>query len=1016
MVNGKRYPTQGTNLENVDPSLIPQLAIERIDVLAAGASATYGSDAVAGVINVILKRNYNGAVTRVSMGMSTDLGWESANFAAAQLFGRTWDDLAGLGEGGFTFSYEWWERKRVPGPGRDYYTANFEPWGFDDRTPLANFHPGIVSTGNPSSAGIGFNVPPEIAQAATRGTRFCTNCYVLPPGIGWNFGDKDPGPTTTWSAVLANKMTPGDIDQEASIYEVSSMNGGQQANSATLTFDQDVAQNILGSLDVSLFGDAWYRNRRVQVLYVPGTSPCGRCLTLGNGQFVPTTNPYRPTGAPATINAHFTLGREHIPYMSSGEISAQYAFGLNFDELPFGWGGSAFFSTSEETSWELDLNSVNGNMFNAAVGNTVPSVAAAGTAPLHAAFTKPASVPYLNLFCDNTLYRCNSPQTLKYISAFRDLYSTFNVREFGMNFDGPLFNLPGGPILGAVGVQALKQRFYFRNALNETTFHSELVSDNRQYNKLVSYALVGQINVPIIGPDMNIPLIEELIVEGGYRLDRYDFDTIKTPKLQANWNVGWGLTLRGAFGSSFNTAPFGLIQNFTGVGSSENHELFNVPGATRAGALTLNCPAHNNAVPSPIVQGSVSPGSLQAYLNPLRYGCLAGPGGPAGPVDPLAGTFASISQPVGIDLGGSFLHLQGESLGPETSDQWSIGFNFTPDDPILGADLSGLSIDVSWWHIQRENLVGNIAPGQGVNDPNSLDLSNQDDAYLTRYIVIPRPDLPLTAPENAEFNAFVEQIIATGRGAFDPTALPFIKFIDIGGLGNQRGFVELGGLDFSLRYDWDLGNWGAMNARVAGAYELRNRSQNSPLSAITSPYTRTRPDGTIIGTNSGHQMQRMRFTLGWTDPNATWSVTAAGQWTPHNFGGGTPPACFWRDDYGPGSAKAIANGFPGCYPGSPFFPTPTYPAPSGTPQPPQRYDGVLQPSQMFFDLSLSYNTGDEATNEYLHNLRFGLNINNIFNRYGSAVDYDPRISSGTSRIREGNDFQRTLSFSITKTW
>ena len=62
MVDGMRHPQQGTNLENVDPSIIPSLAIDRVDVLAAGASAVYGSDAVAGVINVILKHNYNGAI------------------------------------------------------------------------------------------------------------------------------------------------------------------------------------------------------------------------------------------------------------------------------------------------------------------------------------------------------------------------------------------------------------------------------------------------------------------------------------------------------------------------------------------------------------------------------------------------------------------------------------------------------------------------------------------------------------------------------------------------------------------------------------------------------------------------------------------------------------------------------------------------------------------------------------------------------------------------------------------
>jgi outer membrane receptor protein involved in Fe transport len=1013
MVNGKRFPIQGTNLENVDPSIVPPLAVQRVDVLAAGASATYGSDAVAGVINIIMRRNFDGAITRASMGLSTDLGWESANFSAAQLFGRTWDNLADLGAGGITLSYEWWERRKVPGTARDYYTANFEPWGFDDRSALANFRPGVVSTGNPSAAGIGYPVPAEGNLGPTRGTRYCNNCYVLPPGIGWDFGSQAPGPTTTWAAVLANKMTPGDVDQEANIYEHASMNGAQRANSATMTLDQDLLENVLGSTaDVALFADAFYRNRRVDLLYVHGFSPCARCLTLGNGQVVPTNNPYRPSGAPASINAHFSLGDEWVPRMDAGEISAQYALGFNFRELPFEWRGSAFFSASEETAWELDTNSVNGNMFNAAVGNTVASQAAIGTAPAHAAYSKPASIPYLNLFCDTDLYTCNAPQTLQYISAFRHLFSTFNVRELGVNFDGPVFELPGGTVFAAVGAQALKQRFAFRNALNETTFHGELVSDNRQFNKLVSHALVGQINVPVVGPDMNIPLIEELMIEGGYRFDFYDFDTIRTPKLQANWTVGWGLMVRGAFGSSFNTAPFGLIQTFTGVGSNDSHELINVPGATRAAPLLLNCQAHANAVPDPIVRGTVSAGSLQAYLNPGRFTCPAGGGLPAGAADPFAGTFNSVASPVGIDLAGSYLHLQGGSLGPETSDQWSLGVNFTPqpDDPIVGV-LSGLSIDVSWWHIQRENLVDSVTPGEGANDPNSLDTANQDDAYATRYLVIPRPDLAITAPENAAFKALVDQIVATGRGNFDSAALPFVKFIDIGGsLGNQRGWVELGGLDFNFRYDWDMGAWGAWNARVSGSYELRNRSQDSPFSAVSSVYTMTRPDGTVVGTNSGHQLQRARFTLGWTDMNAHWSVVAAAQWDPHSFGGGTPPACFWRDDYGPGTAKGL------CYPGAPYFPQPFYQAPAGTAQPDQRFAGTLKPSQMFFDLTLGYDTGEAPTNTYLRNIRFSLNIYNVLNRYGSAIDYDPRTVAGSPRIREGNDFQRTVSFSVTKQW
>src|SRR4051812_13298003 len=70
MVNGMRYPVQGHGTCLVDPSIIPQLAVDHIDVLADGASATYGSDAVAGVLNVILKHGYNGAVTSARFAQS----------------------------------------------------------------------------------------------------------------------------------------------------------------------------------------------------------------------------------------------------------------------------------------------------------------------------------------------------------------------------------------------------------------------------------------------------------------------------------------------------------------------------------------------------------------------------------------------------------------------------------------------------------------------------------------------------------------------------------------------------------------------------------------------------------------------------------------------------------------------------------------------------------------------------------------------------------------------------------
>ena len=69
MIDGMRYPQQGNGLCQIDPSIIPSFAIERIDLLLDGASATYGSDAIGGVINIILKRNFDGALVEAGLKM-----------------------------------------------------------------------------------------------------------------------------------------------------------------------------------------------------------------------------------------------------------------------------------------------------------------------------------------------------------------------------------------------------------------------------------------------------------------------------------------------------------------------------------------------------------------------------------------------------------------------------------------------------------------------------------------------------------------------------------------------------------------------------------------------------------------------------------------------------------------------------------------------------------------------------------------------------------------------------------
>src|SRR5712672_2572452 len=138
MIDGYRFPPQADGNCAIDPSIIPALALDRIDILADGASATYGSDAIAGVINIILKRGFDGAITQFNFS-APDAG--GLHYQASQLWGRTWDG------GGITLSYEWYDEAPVYGTAHSKYTQNYSPWGLDDRRPLAGAFPGIISAG-----------------------------------------------------------------------------------------------------------------------------------------------------------------------------------------------------------------------------------------------------------------------------------------------------------------------------------------------------------------------------------------------------------------------------------------------------------------------------------------------------------------------------------------------------------------------------------------------------------------------------------------------------------------------------------------------------------------------------------------------------------------------------------------------------------------------------------------------------------------------------------------------------
>ncbi|MGH7967106.1 MAG: TonB-dependent receptor plug domain-containing protein, partial [Limisphaerales bacterium] len=141
LVDSHRIPLSGLAHSLADPSTIPAIALQRVEVLADGASSIYGSDAVAGVINFITRRNYEGAETDVEYGQ----GLEYNQFTASQIIGTRWD------HGSFMAAYQYASSSHLLGSDRYFVNDNQTFRGLSD---LGNFASDPATIASTSSSAV----------------------------------------------------------------------------------------------------------------------------------------------------------------------------------------------------------------------------------------------------------------------------------------------------------------------------------------------------------------------------------------------------------------------------------------------------------------------------------------------------------------------------------------------------------------------------------------------------------------------------------------------------------------------------------------------------------------------------------------------------------------------------------------------------------------------------------------------------------------------------------------------
>lgn len=117
LINGHRL-SYSASRQAIDISSLPLGAVDRIEVVPDGASALYGSDAVAGVANIILRRDFDGIETSARVGGATDGGDFEQRYGVVG--GARW------GGGGFIATYEFGRTSAIVGKDRSY-TAKQSP-------------------------------------------------------------------------------------------------------------------------------------------------------------------------------------------------------------------------------------------------------------------------------------------------------------------------------------------------------------------------------------------------------------------------------------------------------------------------------------------------------------------------------------------------------------------------------------------------------------------------------------------------------------------------------------------------------------------------------------------------------------------------------------------------------------------------------------------------------------------------------------------------------------------------
>jgi outer membrane receptor protein involved in Fe transport len=607
LVNGRRFVSSNTASifgptaagTQVDLNAINTKLIDRVETIAIGGAPIYGSDAIAGTVNVILKRDYQGVDLDGQYGWS-DFG-DAPNWRIRGLAGTNFAD----GRGNVTVAAEYNEGKGLVYNDRPL-TAHGLFYGdcpqgsqytqcvYENRRIPSISESGIPSVGG-DVFGLNFPLSPDQSQ------------YLIFGDPNSNFGVTDANgnqlqfaPNGTLIPIDFGKpvgcIPCGDFNIDFSGGNGFNLFNTQQLLTDTKRFNANLLAQYQITDSIRLFGEGWYAyskgtNLREQPVYNSGLfdsagKPDGPVILSINNPFL--TDQQRAIIQNSIDNNPWSdqniglVGAQDYFYLSRANtdiISGRASTATNLYRGVLGLDG-AFPVGSREWNWEVVANygvsKTKGHEpvlveqnFENAVGeitpdnpNGIPCLAGLENSEMP---TLSSTCAPLNLFGSGQM----SQAALDYITAIADPEGTNTQFVATASLTGGLTSLPGGDLSFALGLEHRREstdfkpgQFYFGAAdpdpTTDTNGDGDPTNDRIQYGRSIpifpvkgSYhtnEVFGELRAPIVGPSNSVPGVYSLELHGAARyVDHSTAGGDLTYTAEGRWGIVKDLALRANF-------------------------------------------------------------------------------------------------------------------------------------------------------------------------------------------------------------------------------------------------------------------------------------------------------------------------------------------------------------------------------------------------------------------------------------------------------------------------------------